>query len=308
VIDQDIVEALEGFYHLNIMRNKALREQTLEVCSILNDIGIIPIWLKGATHLLTANWKISERTMLDLDFWIPEPNNQERALLALKKAGYFRAPEYDSDDPYGELHHHFAPLIKSGHFASLELHRHIVTERFRYLLPDNDALKNTCWSEWNGYRVGQLCAKDQALQAYIQCADMDSLFWLNPVYSSSLMKLLELQLRLSDIGPDNFLHDQLLPLTKLQDRTIADQIFTVLARDLNLQVMRATDFILLKVQEFKFTQLNLRITDFKADNRRFIYGLFMLRSAFRSLLSGSCGFPQHWPAKLAHHIKKMNDL
>ena len=144
----------------------------IEVCTLRNEVDVVPIWLKGVTHLLSPDWETSGLMMLDLDFWTPEPLAQERALARLKQAGYARAPEYESDDPYGILHQHFAPLIKPGRLASLELHRHVVSEQFRSLVTEDAALRETNWSDWNDHRIGQLCAKDRTLQAYIQCAEI----------------------------------------------------------------------------------------------------------------------------------------
>ena len=83
-IDPEIVEALEGFYELNALRNETLRKQLIEVTELLNAVRITPVWLKGATYLIDPEWKSSGRMMLDLDFWIPDPQDQQTALLELK--------------------------------------------------------------------------------------------------------------------------------------------------------------------------------------------------------------------------------
>jgi hypothetical protein len=307
-IDSEIAGALEGFYQLNILRNTQLRQQIAEVCTILNAVGIVPVWLKGATHLLTPGWETSARMMIDLDCWIPDPAAQQLALTQLKQAGYYRAPEYEHDDPYGHLHQHFAPLIKPGQLASLEVHRHVVCEQFRALVPDPQALRETTWTQWNGHRIGQLGARDRALQAYIQCAEMGLTFWRNPIFSSSLMKLMEFQNRLHEVSKANLLTDVLTSLMQDPLHPFSSQLFTLLERDFGLIVGVPTNQRALRHEELIFTEFELRLRDFKSNHTRVMYSLLMLRSAFKSIGSGHCGLPHLWPKKLTHHIKKLKNL
>ena len=307
-IDSEIAGALEGFYQLNILRNTELRQQIVEVSAILNEVDIVPVWLKGATHLLTTQWETSGRMMIDLDFWLPDPDQQQHAIVQLKRAGYVRAPEYDDDDPYGVVHQHFAPLVKPGRLASLEVHRHVVSEHFRGLVPDQQALHETTWVQWNGHRIGQLYARDRALQAYIQCAEMGLTFWRNPTFSSSLMKLIELQNQLLQVDRDTLRNEVLAPLMQQPLQVFSKQLFTLLERDFGFKADIPTSQPLLRYQEFTFTELELRLRNFKSSHPQLLYSFFMLTSACKSLGSGSCGSPLLWPKKLALHLSKIKKL
>lgn len=307
-IDPGIVDALEGFFELNVLRNASLREQLIETTELLNAVRIDPIWLKGATYLLGPEWKSSGRMMLDIDFWIPDPQDQQTALLELKRAGYGRMPEYDSDDPYGARHHHFAPLIRADRPAPLELHRNVVSESFRSLLPDAAALERTQWVTWNGKRIGVLSPCDRAMQAYIQCAEMEACFWLDPRFSSSLMKIGELQNRLAELDDDDLATMFLLPLQRVPWSAFASELFTLLERDFGAMFDFPTDQRSLKRKELKFAQLWLRRRAFVEHHPRLLYSASMAKAAFRSIWSGSCGLPQHWPRKLSYHLQRFKKL
>ena len=307
-IDPEIVKALEGFFELNALRNGTLRQQQIEITELLNAARIIPVWLKGATHLIDPEWKSSDRMMLDLDFWIPDPEDQRTALSELKRAGYERMPEYDSDDPYGAMHHHFAPLIRQDRPAPLELHRNVVSEPFRSLLPDSRAFERTQWMTWNGQRIGVLSPCDRAMQAHIQCAEMESLFWLDPRFSSSLMKIGELQNRLAELNDDELAASFMSPLRQSPWVDFASELFTLIERDFGGEFDFPTNQGSLKRKELKFTQLKLRRREFVDRHPKLMYGVSMTKAAFHSIRSGSCGLPHEWPRKLSRHLERLRKL
>ena len=307
-IDPEIVEALEGFYELNALRNETLRKQLIEVTELLNAVRITPVWLKGATYLIDPEWKSSGRMMLDLDFWIPDPQDQQTALLELKRAGYGRMPEYDSDDPYGAMHHHFAPMIRADRPAPLELHRNVVSEQFRLLLPDSSAFQRAQWMTWNGQRIGVLSPCDRAMQAYIQCAEMEAYFWLDPRFSSSLMKIGELQNRLTELSDDDLATTFLSPLKQAPWSTFAGELFTLIARDFGNEFDFPKNPGALKRKELRFTQVVLRRREFTNRHPKFLYGVSMATAAFHSIWSGSCGLPHHWPKKFSRHLERLRKL
>ena len=69
--------------------------------------------------------------MTDIDLLVPE-NNLADALRALEQFGYAADPNKLERFNYD---HHYAPLLKEGEPASIELHTHVLVQRCRHLLP-----------------------------------------------------------------------------------------------------------------------------------------------------------------------------
>jgi len=187
-LPKDASEALEGFYELNCLFNMQLRDQIIATTSLLNAQGIKPIWLKGASNLLASDWQTSSRTMLDLDLWIPESNEQQRAIEILTNDGYFIQPESVGAD-YGSCQH-YAPIIKPGQPARLEIHRHIVSPFCPPLLPDEIALKKIVWKSEEYGSFGTLSPDNQIMQSYLQCTEQ-GVDCFNPRNTVRLMKMLD---------------------------------------------------------------------------------------------------------------------
>ena len=187
-LPQDVSEALEGFYELNCLFNIQLRDQIIATTRLLNAQGIKPIWLKGAGNLLASDWESSSRTMLDLDLWIPEPNEQLRAIKILISDGYFIQPDSVGAD-YGSCQH-YAPIIKPGQPARLEIHRHIVSPFCSPLLRDEVAVKKIVWREQENYSFGTLSPDDQIMQSYLQCTEQ-GIDCFNPRNTVRLMKIVD---------------------------------------------------------------------------------------------------------------------
>lgn len=196
-LPKEVSEALEGFYELNCLFNIQLRDQILATTHLLNSQGITPIWLKGASNLLAPDWESSSRTMLDLDLWIPEPKDQLRAIEILTHDGYYIQPESVGVDD--SLSQHYAPIIKSGQPARLEIHRHIVSPFCSTLLPDEDAAKKIICRDQEGCGFGILSPDDQIMQSYLQCTEQ-GVDCFNPRNTVRLMKMVDFLERFS--SPD----------------------------------------------------------------------------------------------------------
>ena len=188
LLPTDVAEALEGFYELNCLFNHRLREQIITVTLLLNSNNIRPVWLKGASMLMNHDWKTSSRSMLDLDLWIPEQNDQIKTLECLRKDGYFIQPESVGVDY--SLCQHYAPVIKDGQPARLEIHRHVVSLQCASLLMDKNALKHVIWMENDGLHFGILNSDDQIMQSYLQCTEQAS-DCLHPRGTARLIKMVD---------------------------------------------------------------------------------------------------------------------
>gem|GEM_PF-2514403 len=193
----EVGQALEGFFDLNVVLNGRLRSQVQAITACLNQNGIAHVWLKGATHLLRTDWRQSPRTMLDIDVWIPNQDQHEVAFKKLAELGYESVAEKDGH-VLGNSHH-YPPLVKKGESARLEFHASLVNKKYASLLPDRPSLDQVQWLKWEGERVGVLSLLDQAMHAYIQCVHMSGNQFL--AGQVTLMKTHDFVERLTLAGP-----------------------------------------------------------------------------------------------------------
>ncbi len=197
-VPKEVGQALEGFFDLNVLLNSRLRAQVKAVSACLNRHDIVHVWLKGATHLLRADWQQSPRTMLDLDVWIPHPSQHDAAFKQLAELGY-ESLEEEGGHLLGEGHH-YPSLFKNGESARLEFHASLVRSRYAPLLPDGPALNQAQLNEWEGEKIGVLNPLDQAMHAYIQCVHMSGNQFLTG--QVTLMKTHDFVERLMLAGPN----------------------------------------------------------------------------------------------------------
>jgi hypothetical protein len=197
-VPQEVGQALEGFFDLNVLLNSRLRAQVKAVTVCLNRHDILHVWLKGATHLLRADWQQSPRTMLDLDIWIPHQGQHDAAFKQLAELGYESVAEEGGHLLGGG--HHYPPLFKNGESARLEFHASLVSNKCAPLLPDGLALNRAQWHKWEGEKVGVLNPVDQAMHAYIQCVHMSGKQFLTG--QVTLMKTHDFVERLTLAGPN----------------------------------------------------------------------------------------------------------
>ncbi|WP_413205374.1 nucleotidyltransferase family protein [Rhodospirillum sp. A1_3_36] len=169
-IPPEVMDGLAAFHDLNQGRNGLLREQMGNLTAALNKDGICPIWLKGATELLPADWARSGRMMADLDFWLPDPRERKVALATMNRLGYQIIPDTD-DDAWAESHQ-YAGRIHDSWPAMVEPHRHVVDRGLATLIPDGEALDAVVWMDWDGMRIGRLGARHRLVHALVQSTVM----------------------------------------------------------------------------------------------------------------------------------------
>lgn len=154
---------------------------------------------------MASNWAISSRTMLDLDLWVPKPEEQLQALEILGNDGYYIQAESVGHD-YASSQH-FAPIIKNGEPARLELHRHVVSPACAPLLTDDSALGSVIWVQRDGLSFGVLSPELQIIQSYLQCTEQ-AVHCLSPRGTVPLMKLVDFLDRQNSINSMESLFSQ----------------------------------------------------------------------------------------------------
>lgn len=285
-VPADWVVALEGLGELHDLQADQLRDQMRVTTRLLNDVGVVPVWLKGATRLLEPDDR--PRMMLDLDLWIPEPGDQQRALAALRGAGF--APRHEPGEPEHRSPQHFEPLFRDGEPARLEVHHRVVSPVADDLMPGRELLAMTEWRSWGGLRIGVLCARHRLLHSLVQCTVM------NPaprkVGYLPLMKALDFVERYAAL-------------------TTAEQTACLHACECIAWAAQARRFFSYVQNYFGLSldiepdRLFLRRLSLEIDYPRLMYAWFIIEHAAEVLGSGHPGPWRHWAPKLIRHLQTL---
>jgi hypothetical protein len=147
-IPRDVVDFFDGMAVLNRLRNKQLLIEAIELAAVLNEIGVVPVLLKGAAHLLSGLYPdLAHRMMVDLDVLVPADRLSECA-ARLHGIGY----EALSDGDFSG-HHHDPPLGRPGASAVVELHGEPLDIPHRLLLPPEAVLDSAVVFERGGTKL-----------------------------------------------------------------------------------------------------------------------------------------------------------
>ena len=144
VIDHREKHCLQGALLENSQRNMQIIAQAIKLTRSLNNVNIIPLFLKGTAQLLTLNKeKPGFRKQVDIDL-IVEQDALPEACEALMTEGYGFYEEQRTPDGQPRLfydtqaalkissaHHHLPPLVKPDQAVTVELHRHFLPKRFQ---------------------------------------------------------------------------------------------------------------------------------------------------------------------------------
>ena len=133
-IPNEFISYLQELNQLNCKRNSLMQSQLMDAVSVINDLDIKPILMKGAAHFFLDTFSDKgERLLTDLDVLVP---NDKITLVSnsLIKSGY----KYIEDKmAFIETHHHYPPLIKNGECAMIELHRDLMFHEQQHVFPTN---------------------------------------------------------------------------------------------------------------------------------------------------------------------------
>lgn len=179
-----VADLLATIRDLHRERLHRMRVQMREVTAALNQAGVTPVWLKGAVELTRPDWADSHRMMLDIDMWIIDPADQQRAIGTLHALGY-RIPDKTSEAEW-EGAHHFAPRVRDKTPVAVETHRSVIAPPYRAMLPDAQAAGSIIWSDWEGLRIGRLGDAERVLHAMVQSTTMSI-----PAMRTGLMPLMK---------------------------------------------------------------------------------------------------------------------
>jgi hypothetical protein len=184
----DFARYLEFIRDQNRRRNQALRAQLGEIVRALNEIGIEPLLLKGATRLVDGLYRDPGwRFMRDLDLLVPIGRRAD-AVARLAAAGF----DYTRDPAsWPEGHKHLAPLGRDGDPAVVELHGELLSKG-RELCPTRQALERAHPVEVDGGQAWLLHPVDQlavliAHDRHDEYLHRSGMFLLRSVFESALL-------------------------------------------------------------------------------------------------------------------------
>lgn len=229
-VPMPMLARLDTLYDLLLDHCRLIQEQMAEVSAALNAVDVIPVWLKGAALLSEDGWQRRARVMSDLDLWVPDAEEQARALQALHRLGYFAKPNTREED--WKDSHHYAPLMHAQRLQTLELHRHVVRKAFGGLLADAAAVARLDPANWRGLRIARLSLPDRLLHSLIQCTLMST-----PRIESGrirLMKVIDFIRLLQRTGRPELPEEMLSALSSEPWREPMGRFFTLLERDFGL--------------------------------------------------------------------------
>jgi len=126
----EIQQILVASESMNAERNEAILAEAVHAATLLNDIGIQPVALKGLAYLLTSVYpNLGARYLLDIDLLLPA-DHIPKAVTHLFQNGYF---ESESATFLPFRHHH--PAIRRPGSPAFEFHHQLVLGRHTRLLP-----------------------------------------------------------------------------------------------------------------------------------------------------------------------------
>jgi len=153
----DALEALREFHVQTIARRQEAAGQIERISVALNEIGIEPLWLKGAALVIADSRWSARRWMSDLDFHV-SPDRLENAVGALRRMGYHEDPR----QPHAS-EHHIRPLFHRDESLSVEVHFALAASKVAAMLPLERVLRRGRRIRWRGAEVLIPALSDQAV-------------------------------------------------------------------------------------------------------------------------------------------------
>ena len=164
-LPSEVYEYLELTLELNRLRNQQLRAQLLELLRSLNDRGVVPVVMKGATFLLDDRIDLGTRVMLDMDIWTPREDELNKTVKCLKELGY---------EMRGELANfaqsqHLPPFFLDGALSRIELHHRMIGPSYAPLVNEEEAVAGLVETQFEGIRYQSLDKMTALRLSYVQC-------------------------------------------------------------------------------------------------------------------------------------------
>jgi hypothetical protein len=135
-------------YKLNKERNKQLHNEAVEIVSALNEIDVVPYFIKGSAGMLSGVYDDpAMRWMSDLDIIVAADRGEE-SINRLTGLGYKRVATEDHPQA-----HWFAILAQESKIAPVDLHRDVIAYPHQKLLSAREVIDQGEILEIGGVRM-----------------------------------------------------------------------------------------------------------------------------------------------------------
>ncbi len=175
----EVIDFFDGVATLNRQRNERLMSEAIALAAILNEIDVVPVFLKGAAHLLSGLYPdLALRLTLDLDVLVPADRLSD-CISRLSADGF---KELLTDWDFSG-HHHYPPLGRQGSLAALELHSEPLDRPYQRLLPTGEVLHDAAVLQRGAVKLAVPSAYCRMVQAvaHAQLADQAYIFGQLPL-------------------------------------------------------------------------------------------------------------------------------
>jgi hypothetical protein len=165
----DVTDFFDGMATLNRQRNERLVGEAIALAAILNEVEVVPIFLKGAAHLLSGLYPDPAlRFTLDLDVLVPADRLSDCVNRLRAEAYQELLTNWDFSG-----HHHYPPLGRQDSIAAVELHSEPLDAPCRRLLPATEVLRDTVAFQRGAVKLAVPSASCRMIQAvaHAQLAD-----------------------------------------------------------------------------------------------------------------------------------------
>lgn len=162
-LNRDVFEAA---HVLNAMRNDLIHQQVIYVCRTLNAVGVVPVIMKGACHILNGLWPTAgARLVSDVDLVVPS-HQLRRADEALRSAEGSLDSEAASF-PIWKIHQHLPPIMNRQWVARVEIHLRVLRPQHNAVLTAEEIIDRKVLTTCGGVMLSYPCPMDQTLIAML---------------------------------------------------------------------------------------------------------------------------------------------
>ncbi len=124
LLPEELKSLLEQIFSLNQQRNRLILSEVNHIASLLNSVGIEPLFLKGCAGLIMEIYDdVGLRIMNDVDFMVDE-KELSACVQAMEADGYYPMEEVNLAEDF----YHLNPLIHDNHNIRFEIHKRLDLE------------------------------------------------------------------------------------------------------------------------------------------------------------------------------------
>ncbi|MDT7041590.1 nucleotidyltransferase family protein [Candidatus Nitronereus thalassa] len=168
-IPEEVLATGKSLLYWNQARNMKRFGSLKEVLTLFAAEGIFSVALKGTALANVVYPHVGLRPMADVDLLVREEDltKAEQILISL---GFEANEREHSKEWYQQHHHHIVPYVSRDKSIVVELHRHLVSERFPTQIPIQDLWERARYVEIAGVPCQMLSPEDLLIHLSLHVA------------------------------------------------------------------------------------------------------------------------------------------